>query len=349
MKNESIARATFDGQAGGTSQPRKHAVRKAVGSLAVTLTALATNLPAAAQSNPAAYPTHSVRIVVPAPAGSGPDVMARLYAEQLGRSLGQPFVVENKAGASGNIGAEFVAKAAPDGYTLFYAYNQIPTMNPHLFGKLNYDAIKDLAPITVTLSTAYVLLANNQFPAANLKETLAYAGKHPGKVTYASYGPGTASHLAFELIQDATQTQFMHVPYKQGQVTDVMGGQVAMVFEPFPSAVPFAKSGKVKALAVTSAQRLAALPDVPTMSEAVPGMELVGWQGVWAPAGTPEPIMTRLQAEFARITRTPEMQKRIQDFASEPVGNSSAEMAKMIQTEYGRWGSVIKAKNIRLD
>jgi tripartite-type tricarboxylate transporter receptor subunit TctC len=296
-----------------------------------------------------AYPNRPVKIIVPAPAGSSPDVMARLYAEQLGRNLGQPFVVENRAGASGNIGAEAVAKAPADGYTLLYAYNQIPTMNPHLFGKLSYDAIKDLAPVTVTLSTAYVLLAYNQFPPNNLREAVAYARSNPGKVAYASYGPGTASHLAFELIQDATQAQFLHVPYKQGQVTDVMGGQVSMVFEPFPSAIQFAKSGKVKSLAVTSKKRLPALPDVPTMSEAIPGMDLLGWQGVWATAGTPDAVVAKLQSEFRSITQTPEMQKRIADYASEPVGSTSAEMKDMIQTEYVRWGKLIKAKNIRLD
>lgn len=302
--------------------------------------------PAAAQGS---YPTKPVRIIVPAPAGTGPDIMARLYAEHLGRALGQQFLIENKAGASGNIGADAVAHAAGDGYTLLYAYNQIPTMNPHLFGKLSYDMRKNMVPVTITLTTGYVLLANNNFPPNNLAEAIAYAKKHPGKVAYASYGPGTASHLAFEIIQEQTQTDFLHVPYKQGQVTDVMGGQVAMVFEPFPSAIPFVTTGKTKALAVTTPKRLASLPNVPTMSEAVPGFDLLGWQGVWATAGTPPEVVARLQSEFARITMLPDMQKRIRDLGSEPVGSTSKAMAEVIQTEYDRWGQVIKAKNIRLD
>ena len=227
----------------------------------------------------AAYPSRVVRIIVPAPAGTGPDVMARLYAEHLGRSLGQSFVVEDRPGASGNLGADAVAHAPADGYTLLYAYNQIPTMNPHLFSKLSYDPVKDLVPISQTLSTAYVLLGNNDLPAKDLAGIIDYARKNPGKLAYASYGPGTASHLVMELIQDSEKVQFLHVPYKQGQVTDVIGGQVAMVIEPFPSAIPMVKSGKVRALAVTTDKRIKELPDAPTMSEAIKGLTLYGWQG----------------------------------------------------------------------
>jgi tripartite-type tricarboxylate transporter receptor subunit TctC len=314
--------------------------------LAATLTAVATISTAVAQ---AAYPTRPVRIIVPAPAGSGPDVLARLYAEQLGRSLGQPFTVENKAGASGNIGAEFVARAPADGYTLLYAYNQIPTMNPHLFSKLGYDMTRDLAPVTQTLSTAYVLLGNNDLPAKDLAGMLDYARKNPGQVAYASYGPGTASHLVFELIQDMANVQLLHVPYKQGMVADVMGGQVAMLLEPFPSAVALAKSGKVRGLAVTTDKRVADLPNVPAMNEAVPGLNLTGWQGVWVTAGTPPDVIAKLNAEFTRITRTPEMQKRIADVASTPMTSSPQEMADAIKRESEQWRRVIKAKRITLD
>jgi tripartite-type tricarboxylate transporter receptor subunit TctC len=297
----------------------------------------------------AAYPSRVVRIIVPAPAGTGPDVMARLYAEHLGRSLGQSFVVEDRPGASGNLGADAVAHAPADGYTLLYAYNQIPTMNPHLFSKLSYDPVKDLVPISQTLSTAYVLLGNNDLPAKDLAGIIDYARKNPGKLAYASYGPGTASHLVMELIQDSEKVQFLHVPYKQGQVTDVIGGQVAMVIEPFPSAIPMVKSGKVRALAVTTDKRIKELPDAPTMSEAIKGLTLYGWQGVWAPAGTPPDILAKLQSEFARITKLPDMQKRIADFASVPIGSTGPEMASAIQRESQQWGAVIRDKRITLD
>ncbi len=305
-----------------------------------------TLAPVAAQT---AYPTRTVRIIVPAPAGTGPDVLARLYAQHLGQALGQPFVVDNRPGASGNLGAEAVAKAPADGYTLLYGYNQIFTMNPHLFTKLAYDAAKDLAPVTQTVGTAYVLAGNNNLPAQDLAGVIDYARKNPGKLAYASYGPGTASHLIMELIQDSEKIQLLHVPYKQGQMTDVINGQVAMVIEPFPSGIPMAKSGRVKALAVTGEKRIAELPNVPAMNEAVRGLNLLGWQGIWTTAGTPPEVIARLNAEFVRITRLPDMQKRIQDFASVPIGSSPQEMAAVIQRESRQWGAVIREKNIVLD
>jgi tripartite-type tricarboxylate transporter receptor subunit TctC len=305
--------------------------------------------PADTKSAAANYPSRTIRIITPVPPGAAPDVMARLYADQLGRSLHQAVTVENRAGASGNIGAEFVAKAPADGYTILYGYNQIPTMNPHLFAKLGYDMQRDLAPVTQTLSTAYVLLGNKDLPAKSLAEVIAYARKNPGKLAYASYGPGTASHLIFEIIQDSAKIKLLHVPYRQGALTDVLGGQVAMLFEPFPSGVPYAKSDKVRTLAVTTDKRVPELPNVPTMNEAVPGLNLVGWQGVWVPSATPPDIVAKLNAEFVRITNTPEMRTRIAELASSPMGNTPAEMRAAIEKESAQWGSIIKARNIVLD
>lgn len=317
--------------------------------LLLALLGAAALLPAGPAQAQNGWPTRTVRIVVPAPPGTAPDIFARFYAEQLSKSLGQPFVVDNRAGASGNLGTEAVAKAPPDGYTVLYAYNQIFTMNPHLFGKLSYDAGKDLVPVAQTLTTAYVLLGNNDLPASNLAGVLDYARKNPGKVAYASYGPGTASHLVMELVQERSGTQMLHVPYKQGQVSDVISGQVAMVVEPFASGLPMSKSGKTKALAVTSAKRLPSLPDVPAMNEAVKGLDMVGWNAVWVPAGTPPDVIARLNAEIVRITHTPEMQKRIAEAASEPTGTTPQELAAIIQRESAQWGEIIRARNIRLD
>ena len=208
---------------------------------------------------------------------------------------------------------------------------------------------RDLSPITQTLSTAYVLLGNNDLPVKDLSGMIEYARKNPGKVAYASYGPGTASHLVFELIQDSAKIQLLHVPYKQGMVADVMGGHVAMLFESFPSGVPLAKSGKLRGLAVTTEKRVADLPNVQTLNEAVPGLNITGWQGVWVTAGTPPDVINKLNSEFIRITRTPEMQKRIADLASTPMGNSPQEMALAIQRESEQWSSIIKTKRISLD
>ena len=301
---------------------------------------------AMAQAN---YPNRPIRIISPVPPGVAPDVMARLYADQLSRSLRQPVTVENKPGASGNIAAEFVARSPADGYTIFYAYNQIPTMNPHLFAKLGYDMARDLAPVTQTLSTAYVILGNNDFPAKDLGGVIDYARKHPDKAAYGSYGLGTAGHLIMEIIQEMTHVKMLHVPYKQGPVADLMGGQIPVLVEPFPSGVPLAKSGKVRALAVTSERRVAELPGVPAMNETVPGLNLVGWQGVWVPSGTPPEVIAKLNAEFVRITRTPEMQKRIGDLASTPMGTTPQEMSAAIQRESQQWGALIKSRKISLD
>jgi tripartite-type tricarboxylate transporter receptor subunit TctC len=295
------------------------------------------------------YPQRPIRIVTPVPPGVAPDVMARLYAEHMSRALGQPVTVENKPGASGNIAAELVARAPADGYTIFYAYNQIPTMNPHLFPKLGYNMAKDLAPVTQTLSTAYVLLANNDFPARDLASTIDYARKNPGKVSYGSYGPGTAGHLIVEIMQDTAKLDLLHVPYRQGVVADLLGGQIALLVEPFPSGVPLAKSGKVRALAVTSEKRVAELPNVPALSEVLPGLSLIGWQGAWVPTGTPPDVIAKLNAEFARITRMPEMQKRIADLSSFPISSTPQEMAAAIRQEYEQWGRVIKGKGITLN
>lgn len=313
----------------------------------VGLSVLAAGLSiAAAQTN---YPTRPIRIVSPVPPGVAPDVVARLYAEQLSRSLGQPVTVENKPGASGNIAAETVAKAPADGHTIFYAYNQIPTMNPHLFKKLRYDMARDLAPVTQTLSTAYVVLGNKDFPAKDLAGVIDHARKNPGRLAYGSYGAGTAGHLIMEIIAEMAEVKMLHVPYRQGVVADLMGGQIPVLVEPFPSGVPLAQSGKVRALAVTSGQRVAELPGVPALNETLPGLSLVGWQGVWVPAGTPPDVIARLNAEFVRITRTPEMRKRIAELASTPMGTSPQEMRAAIERESRQWGAVIRARDIALD
>lgn len=296
----------------------------------------------------AKWPSKPIRIVVPAPAGIAPDIFARLYAAEMQKSFGVPVTVDNRPGASAIIGTAHVAKSSPDGYTVLYGFNQIVTMNPHLFNKLPYDA-KQLQPLSQVVTGAYLILANKDFGPNNVAELLASAKSQPGKVTYGSYGPGTASHLGFELIEAEASIKLLHVPYKQGVLNDVIGGLVAMTIEPTGSGMQFVRNGKVKALAYTGAKRLDTMPDVPTLSETIPGLVIPGWNGFWVPAGTPKAVADSLSAEILRITRLPETRKRMAEAGFEPTGTSAEEMAAIIKRESATWGAVIKAKNIRLD
>lgn len=310
------------------------------------LTLMATS--AWAQVQPT-WPSRPVKVIMPGPPGSGSDVFARWYANELQKTLNQPFVVENRAGASGIIGTDAVAKAEPDGSTILFGYNQLVTMNPHLFAKLPYDPDRDLAPISIIGKGTYVIVANNDLPAKNLAEVVALAKKEPGKLSYGTYGLGTAFHLGMEMIQDATGIQLTHVPYRGGMITDVMSGQIALGVEPVGSATPLIKAGSVKAIAVTGTKRSDALPDVPTVAETIPGYELVGWMAIWVPAKTPAPVVQKLQDEVIRITKLPETAQRLRELGNEPVGTTASEMAATIQRETESWGKVIKAKGIRLD
>lgn len=296
-----------------------------------------------------AWPSRPVRIVMPGPAGIAPDVFARWYANELQKALGQPFTVDNRPGASGILGADAVAKAAPDGTTLLYGYNQLVTMNPHLFSKLPYNAEKDLVPVSLVATGCYVLCAHNNLPASNMREFIALAKKENGRLAYGSYGPGTALHLGMELIQGATGIQLTHVPYKSGPMTDVMSGQIAVALEPAASAVPLVKGGKVKALGITAAKRLEALPEVPPIGDTIPGYELLGWNAFWVPAGTPPAIVQKLQDEAIRISRLPETGQRMRAVGFEPAGTTAQEMAAIIKRESEQMAALIKAKNIRLD
>jgi tripartite-type tricarboxylate transporter receptor subunit TctC len=313
------------------------------------LAAALASATAAAFGQAAPWPTKPIRFITPAPAGVAPDVFARLYAEQLAKALGVAVVVENRPGAALIIGTEAVAKAAPDGYTLLYGTNSPFTMNPALYARLPYDPQKDFAPVVQNITGAYFLVAGNDFPAKDLAGLVALAREKPDAIAYGSYGSGTAGHLGFELLQEATRIQLRHVPYKQGVLNDVIGGQVAMSIEPAASIVQFIKTGRVKALAYTGSKRSAVLPDVPTLSETVPGLELLGWHGVWAPAGTPPAIVARLNAEINHITRSPDMARRIADMGFSPAASTPQELASIVARESDSWGKLIRAKGIRLD
>ena len=295
------------------------------------------------------YPSKPIRIIVPSAPGGSPDVLARLISVPLGEELGQPLIVETMPGAAGIIGTDRVAKSTPDGYTLLYGFNQVATMNPPLYKKLPYQPERDLAPIGLTLNLSYMWIANADFEPKSIGELLKLNRAKPGSVNYASTGPGSAAHLGGVLLERMTNTQMTHVPYRGNTNSDLMAGVVQLKLDPVAASLGLVRSGKVKVLAVSSPKRLAVLPDVPTVAETVPGYELTGWQGLWAPAGTPAAVIQRVNAAMVKVIQSPEMQKRIQDLGYEPLGSSPKEMADRIRSELAQWTLLLKQTNITLE
>ncbi|WP_077001370.1 tripartite tricarboxylate transporter substrate binding protein [Variovorax sp. KK3] len=320
---------------------------KLVRSLLVALTAAASLAPAWGQG--AAWPSRPIKIITPTPVGVGSDIFARQYADRLSRALGTPVVVENRPGALSTIGTDAVAKAAPDGYTILFSTSNPFTMTPFLLSKVPYDAKNDLAPVTQALKGGSFIVAGTAVPAKTVPELVALARREPGKVSYASYGAGSTAHLGFELFQEAAGIELLHVPYKQSAAPDVIAGQVMLGFEPPVSALPNIRSGRLKALAYTGHKRNAAMPDVPTLSEAYPGVEIFTWLGFWVPAKTPAAIVERLNREIIAITHSPEMARLIGDAGLDPMGTTPAETAAIVDREAQVMSRLIKAKNIRID
>jgi tripartite-type tricarboxylate transporter receptor subunit TctC len=306
---------------------------------------------AQAQSRP--YPEKPVRVIVPAPPGSAPDFLARLLGQKLSEAWSQPVVIDNVVGASGNIGTDRVAKATPDGYTLLFNTIGPIAVNASLFGdKLPYDPLKDLAPISLVAKMPNLLTVNPGVPVRNLKELIAMAKKEPGKLRYGTAGSGTTQHLSGELLNTLAGIELVSIPYKSSaqMTTDAIGGQIEVLFHNAPVLLPHIKAGTLRPIAITSATRSAAVPDVPTMAEAgVPGFEITAWFGFMAPGGTPPRLIQKISTDVARIVATPEIQERILSQASEPVGNRPEEYAAFINAEIVKWRGVIKQANIKAD
>jgi tripartite-type tricarboxylate transporter receptor subunit TctC len=295
------------------------------------------------------YPDKSIRVIVPSSAGGSPDILARLIAGPLSEELGQALVVEALPGAAGIIGTEKVAKAPADGYTLLYGMNQIAAMNPPLYSKLPYQPERDLVPLGLTLNLSYMWIANAAFPPNNIAELVKLSKAKPRSVNYASTGPGSAAHLGGLLLEKMTDTQMSHIPYRGNTNSDLLAGVVQIKLDPVAASLGLVKSGKVKVLAVSSPKRLAVLPDVPTVAETVPGYEMTGWQGIWAPIGTPVAIQQRLNEAIVKVLHRPDIQQQIRDLGFEPLGSTQKEMADRIHTELAQWTKVIKQANIKLD
>ena len=300
---------------------------------------------------PAAYPQKTLRIVVPFPAGGTTDILARSIGQKLTEQFKQPVIVDNRPGAGANIGAEIAAKSPPDGYTLF-GISTIHAINPSLYAKLTYDPIRDFAPITNVAATSQVLTVHPSLPVTTVKAFIAYAKAKPGQLNYSSAGNGSQPHLTGELFKTMTGVDIVHVPYKGAPpaMTDLVAGQVALTFATAPSAVPFVRAGKLRALGVSTATRITALPDVPTIAEAgVAGFEAAGWNGLVAPAGTPSAIIERLSTTIIKIVQEPAMSKFLADQGADPWTMTPAQYGDYIKSEVAKWAKVVKASGAKID
>ncbi len=300
----------------------------------------------------AAWPDQPLRWVVPYPAGGGTDVLARTVAEAMRQTLGQQIIVDNRPGASTNIGGQAVATAKPDGYTFMSADNAILAYNEHLFTKLPFNPEKDFTYVGGISRFPLALVVHPSFEAKTVKEFLAYARANPGKLNYASPGNGSPHHLAMEMFKNRTKTFLTHIPYRGAApaLQDVMGGQVPCMFLDLAAGLPVITSGKVRALAIGSAKRVAALPDVPTLAEAgVPNTEVFAFQGILAPAGLPAAITARLNGDLNKALLNPAVVKRMNDFGMEALPGTPEQFRAMARSESKRWGEIIKAAGVKLD
>jgi len=311
----------------------------------------AAALVAAAAATAQTYPERPVRLVVPWPPGGSVDTTARYVHEQLGKELGQPIVIDNRSGATGNIGTEAVARAKPDGYTLLINTITIATA-PALFPSLPFDVVKDFAPISVVAQAPHLLIVNNNVPAKSVRELVALLRASPGKLSYASAGNGTNFHIAAELFKELSQTYALHVPYRGGgpALLDTISGQVDFSFPSLTAGLPQATAGRVRALAVTSAARSPASPDLPTIAEAgLPGYEFTSWQLVLAPAGTPQEIVARIHRGIVQTMKSPQVLERYAREGTIPMSTSPEEAAAFLKAEIARWTKIIRERGIKAD
>jgi tripartite-type tricarboxylate transporter receptor subunit TctC len=315
------------------------------------LAAGAATLPAASQIAWAqSYPSRPVRIIVGLAAGGGTDIVARLIAQWLSEKLGQSFVVENRPGAAGNVATEAVVNAAPDGYTLL-AVSPGAAINATLYDKLNFDFLRDMAPVAGLLRVANVMAVTTSLPVKSVPEFIAYAKANPSKISYGSAGVGSSNHLSGELLKMMTGAPMVHVPYRGAApaLTDVISGQVQVIFSAVTSTIEYIKADKLRALAVTSATRVETLPDLPTIAEFVPGYEAINWWGIAAPKATPIEIVDKLNKEINAALADPRIRSRLEELGGPPLAGSPADFGKLIADETQKWARVIRAANIKPD
>ena len=298
------------------------------------------------------YPNRPLRIIVTFPPGGPTDIIARVVGQKLAEAWGQPVVVDNRAGAGGNLGTDLAAKSAPDGYTLLLSNFGPLAISPFVYSKLPYDPLKDLTPITMAATSWFFLVTNPAVPVSNVKELIALAKARPDQIAIASAGNASPSHLAAALFQSSAGVRMIHVPYKGGapSVGAVIGGEVQMAIESPPPIVPQVKAGKLRALGAARATRSPLLPDVPTVSESgLPGFEVGSWYGFHAPAGTPKGIVDKLHAEMVKAMNTPELRERFSSVGAETVANTPAQYGAFVAAELKKWGKVIQSAGVKAD
>ena len=305
----------------------------------------------AATASAQSFPTKPIKIIGPFPAGGTVDFFARVISTKLSDALGQSVLVENRAGAGGNIAAEAVAKAAPDGYTLLMG-SEIIAINTSLYSKIGYDPVKDLAPITLVGTVPNILIVHPGLPVNSVNDLIALAKKTPGKISFASTGQGTSTHLSSELFKLMANVDMLHVPYKGGPpaIADLISGQVNMMFINMPTGITHVRSGKAKIIAVSSIKRVSQLPDVPTVDQAgVKGFETSAWSGLYAPAGTPADIINRLNVEVVKILKQPSVREQLMAQGAEPVGDTPEEFSRFTLAEISKWAKIIKISGAKVD
>ena len=313
---------------------------------------LAAALTAAPAALAQTYPTKTVRMIVAFPPGGTTDILARATAQKLTEAFGQQVVIDNRPGAGGNIGTELVARSPADGYTLLASPGSTLTSNPAVYAKVPFDTVRDFAPVTIIAEVPNVLIVHPSLPVKTVKELIALAKARPGQLAYASTGAGQSTHLSAELFKQMARVDMIHVPYKGSApaLTDMVAGQVTVMFDNMPSCLPFVKAGRLKAIAVTSTKRSPTTPELPTVAEAaLPGFDVTVWFSVLAPANTPRDIVARLNGEIVKALKAPDMRERLSQQGAEPVGNTPEEFAGVIKRDLAKWSKLVKDANIRLD
>ena len=298
------------------------------------------------------YPSKPIRLIVPFPPGGSADILARAIGQKAGEGLGQPFVVENRPGAGTAIGADALAKSAPDGYAVMIGTVSSHAINPALNPKLPYDPLKDFTPVSLVATIPFAMIVHPSVPAKDVQEFIALAKAKPGSLNYSSAGNGTSNHLAGELLKSMARVDIVHVPYKGSApaLNDLIAGQVSLMFDLVLTAAPHVKSGAVRGLAVTGAQRSSALPELPTVAESgVPGYEVSAWFGIFAPAGLAQPVVQRLNAEFVKGLQQPDLRQRLASQGAEPLTSTPDEFGNYLRSEIAKWAKVVKESGMKVD